>query len=320
MLSPQLVSLLEQPASLLAVALFLEWLLPLPQGFRPSALVPVLERLGHKVNRKGSPPTQQWLAGLLTPLVVLLPALLGNWALRNLSFYETLFDLLLLLWLLEWRPLKSELQALQQLIRADKTSMARLQLARWTRRDTRKLSPMGLCKATSEMLILRWLGQWFGVAFWFLLAGIEGALAFRLVQLMAQAFSPKLPRNLLFGECTSRLYRLLVWAPGWLASLLLGTFPGGGHALRAAFNQANQWHGSGSGALLSAMAGGLGISLGGPRYYLEQKVRYPRVGGTTEPSLETPMRVWSRLSTLMAVILLMLVGFAGLAVYAHHVS
>ena len=129
-----------------------------------------------------------------------------------------------------------------------------------------------------------------------------------------------MPRNLLFGECTSRLYRLLVWAPGWLASLLLGTFPGGGAALRAAFNQASQWHGSGSGALLSAMAGGLGVTLGGPRYYLEQKVRYARVGGTTEPSLETPMRVWSRLNTLMAVVLLLLVGFAGLAVYAHHVS
>ena len=97
MVSPQLITLLEQPASLLAVALFLEWLLPIPQAFRPSALVPMLERLGHKVNRKGSPPTQQWLAGLLTPLVVLLPALLGNWALRNLSLYETLFDLLLLL-------------------------------------------------------------------------------------------------------------------------------------------------------------------------------------------------------------------------------
>ena len=315
-----LLSWLEQPACLLVMAVILEWLLPLPLALRPSALVPLLERLAHKVNRRDHPPAQQWLAGLLTPMVVLLPALLGTWALRNLSLYTGLFDLLLLLWLLEWRPLKAEIQALQQLLRADKISMARLQLARWTRRDTSKLSKMGLSKAASEMLILRWLGQWFGVACWYLLTGIEGALAFRLVQLMAQAFTPKLPRNLLFGELTSRLYRLLALLPGWLAALLLGAFPGGGNALRAAFSQAKQWHGSGSGALLSAMAAGFGLSLGGPRYYLEQKVRYVRMGGSSEPDPTSPIRIRHRLNRLMFILLFLMVVFSGLAWHAQHLS
>ncbi|MBP8220185.1 MAG: cobalamin biosynthesis protein CobD, partial [Aeromonadaceae bacterium] len=73
-------TLLEQPAILLALALLLEWILPLPSQVQPSALVPLLERLSQKVNRRGTPLTQQWIAGLLTPLTVLIPALLGQWA------------------------------------------------------------------------------------------------------------------------------------------------------------------------------------------------------------------------------------------------
>ena len=311
-------ALLEQPAILLALALLLEWILPLPSQVRPSALVPLLERLSHKVNRRGTPLTQQWVAGLLTPLTVLIPALLGQWALRNLSLSEALFDLLLLVWLLEWRPLKNESQALQHLLRANKISMARLQLARWTRRDTSRLSLMGLCKAASEMTVLRWLGQWFGVAFWFLLAGIEGALTFRLLQLMAQAFSPKLARNLRFGEFCCRLYSLMLLLPGWFATLLLGAFPGGGPALLAAFRQARGWYSSGSGALLAAIAAGLGISLGGPRFYMEQKMRYVRLGGPREPDLQALEQVHRRLTALSVLLLFLLVGFEAIAFYAQY--
>jgi adenosylcobinamide-phosphate synthase len=313
-----LLTLFEQPASLLGLALLLEWLLPLPTSVKPSAVLPLLERLSLKVNRRGSPATQQWLAGLLTPLTVLFPVLLGQWALRNLSLSEALFDLVLLLWLIEWRPLKNESRGLQQLIRGNKLNMARLQLARWTRRDTARLSLMGVCKAASEMTILRWLGQWFGVGFWFLVAGIEGALTFRLLQLMAQAFTPKLPRNLLFGEFCCRLYRLSLLLPGWFATLLLGAFPGGGHALLAAFRQAKGWHSSGSGALLAAMAAGLGISLGGPRFYLEQKIRYVRLGGPQEPDLQAFTRVHQRLTALSMLLLVLLFGFEGIAFYAQH--
>lgn len=197
--------------------------------------------------------------------------------------------------------------------------MARLQLARWTRRDTSRLSLMGLCKAASEMTALRWLGQWFGVAFWFLLAGIEGALTFRLLQLMAQAFSPKLARNLQFGEFCCRLYSLMLLLPGWFATLLLGAFPGGGPALLAAFRQARGWYSSGSGALLAAIAAGLGISLGGPRFYLEQKIRYGGLGGSREPDLQALQQVQLPPLTALSVLLLfLLVGFEGIAFYAQY--
>ena len=308
----------EYPATLLALALLLEWLLPLPLAVRPSALVPLLERLCRKVNRRGTAVSQQWLAGIMTPLVVLLPALLATWALRNLSLYPPAFDLLLLLWLLESRPLQSESLSISQLLRADKLTMARLQLARWTRRETRTLSAMGTIKATTEMLVLRLLGQWLAVAFWYLLAGIGGALAFRLLQLMSQAFSPKLTTNQLFGEPVSRVYSAALLLPGSLFALLLGLFPGGSRALRTLFTQAKRWPCVGSGALLAALAGGLEIQLGGPRIYGASNVRLPRLGGIQEPGVTSIEQARRRLTLLGWLLLILALAGEVWMLHAHH--
>lgn len=48
--SEALWTLLSQPLPIAVCAIALEWLLPLPAGFRPSALVPALEQLARKVN------------------------------------------------------------------------------------------------------------------------------------------------------------------------------------------------------------------------------------------------------------------------------
>lgn len=311
---------LEQPLSLLLLALLLEWWLPIPMSWRPSALVPLLGRLALKVNPKGRPARQQTLAGLLTPLVILLPALLAYWSLSNLAVYEPALDLLLLLWLLESRPIKGEQLALTQLLKADKLAMARLQLGRWCQRETGNLSQMGTCKAAAEMVALRLLGQWFGVAVWFLLLGLPGALTFRLLQLMNQAFSPKRPQQRLFGEFSARFYRVLLSVPGLLLAWWLLLFPGGGAAALALWKQARHWPAFGSGALLAALGAGLNLQLGGPRFYHGQKVRQARLGGQGEPGPQDIGRVRRRLSLAAWSLILLLAGLNALYFYAHHQS
>lgn len=309
---------LEQPLSLLLLAMVLEWWLPIPVSWRPSALVPGLSRLARKVNPKGRAATQQQIAGLLTPVVILLPALLAYWSLSNLAVYEPALELLVLLWLLESRPIKGEQLALTQLLKAGKLSMARLQLGRWCQRETGNLSQMGTCKAAAEMVALRLLGQWFGVAIWYLLLGLPGALAFRLLQLMSQAFSPKRPQNRLFGEFSTRLYRTLLSVPGLLLAWWQLLFPGGGAAAQALWKQARHWPAFGSGALLAALGAGLNLQLGGPRFYAGQKVRLARIGGQGDPGPLDIGRVRRRLSLAAWSFILLLAGFNALYFYAHH--
>ena len=310
--------LAEHPMAILTVALFLEWLLPLPVGFRPSALVPLFERLARKVNAKGNSPSQQWIAGLLAPLVILVPLVLALWSLRNLSFYEPLFDLLLLLWLLEAHPLKSQSLIIERLLKSGKSEMARLHLSRWVKRDTHTLSAMGTAKAASEMIALRLLAQWFGVAFWYLAAGIYGAFLFRFIQLLAQAFSIKRPVNRLFGELTHRLFNLLLLPPAIILALTLGCFPGGGRAIYCLFSQTKSWPALASGAFLASLAGSLDLQLGGPRLYDGEMNRLKRIGWGKEPDATSPARVRKRLGWLGFWLWSLLVLFFVMLMHARH--
>ena len=204
---------LNAPPVILLAALLLEAWLPIPARWKPSALIPLLQRLVRRVNPKQSSPKQQWMAGLLLPLVVIIPSLIASWSMRNLAPWEMLFDTLLLSWLLESQPLKEGLLAVRQLVQQNKLALARLQLSRWVLRDTQSLSNMGVCKAAIEMSILRLLSQWFTVAFGYLLLGIHGALFCRLIQLLAQSCNMKLAANRLCGEFTARMLQTLNTIP-----------------------------------------------------------------------------------------------------------
>ena len=99
--------------------------------------------------------------------------------------------------------------------------------------------------------------------------------------------------------------------------LLQGAFAGGGRAVQQALLGARQWPAQGQGALLGAVAGGLNIRLGGPRFYDGHKLRYVTLGGCQEPDLSTPVRVLGRLRWLSLVWWLLSALFCGLYLYVH---
>nr|AXV45452.1 Cobalamin biosynthesis protein CbiB [uncultured organism] len=202
-----MTALASTTAAIMVGAALLEAVLPWPARFRPGAAVPLLTRLGHKVYRPDGSPSQQRQAGLLALLVVWVPCAAGLWAVRNLSLSEPLFDLLFLLLMLESRPLRELAQASRALATQETLVVARLQAASWLRRETGTLSVMGLNKAVSETCVLRLVGQWAGPLLGFALAGVQGALLWRLAQLMNQAWSPKQAEFVHFGRAASASIR-----------------------------------------------------------------------------------------------------------------
>lgn len=298
---PLAASLLSTSAAIALGAALLEALLPWPARFRLGAVLPLLVRLGRRVYRPDGSPRQQWQAGLLALLVVWLPCAAGLWAVRNLSLSEPLFDLLFLLLMLESRPLRELARATRALANQDTLVVARLQVAPWLRRETGSLSVMGLVKAVSETCALRLVGQWAGPLLGFALAGVQGALLWRLAQLMNQAWSPKSREFEHFGRAASALYQglcapaiLLLALPLLLIQLCLGQLPGLGARLRAAL----PWPYPAMGCLLSLVASATHTRLGGPRYYQGQLVRFPVLGDGTEPDAELPLRLLNRLALI----------------------
>lgn len=63
------------------------------------------------------------------------------------------------------------------------------------------------------------------------------------------------------------------------------------------------------------MAGGLGLRLGGPRYYADHKVRYPILGVGLEPQADSLLRVRNRLRWLTVIWLLLCLLMEGLWLY-----
>ena len=288
-----MTALASTTAAIMVGAALLEALLPWPARFRPGATVPLLTRLGHKVYRPDGSPSQQRQAGLLALLVVWVPCAAGLWAVRNLSLSEPLFDLLFLLLMLESRPLRELAQASRALATQETLVVARLQAASWLRRETGALSVMGLNKAVSETCVLRLVGQWAGPLVGFALAGVQGALLWRLAQLMNQAWSPKQAEFVHFGRAASALYQGLC-APAILLlalPLALTRLRQLGSKLRLAL----RWPYPAMGGLLSLLAQSTGCRLGGPRYYQGQLVRLPVFDEGAEPDATLPRRLLHRL-------------------------
>ena len=288
-----MTALASTTAAIMVGAALLEALLPWPARFRPGAAVPLLTRLGQKVYRPDGTPRQQSQAGLLALLVVWVPCAAGLWAVRNLSLSEPLFDLLFLLLMLESRPLRELALASRALATQETLVVARLQAASWLRRETGALSVMGLNKAVSETCVLRLVGQWAGPLLGFALAGVQGALLWRLAQLMNQAWSPKQAEFVHFGRAASALYQGLC-APAILLlslPLALTRLRQLGGKLRLAL----RWPYPAMGGLLSLLAQSTGCRLGGPRYYQGQLVRLPVFDEGAEPDATLPRRLLHRL-------------------------
>ncbi|HEH9429794.1 TPA: cobalamin biosynthesis protein [Aeromonas sobria] len=305
-------ALLSTTAAILVGAALLEAVIPWPSHLRLSAITPLLTRLGHKVHRADGTPRQQLQAGMLAMLVVWVPCAAGLWSLRNLALSEPLFDLLFLLLMLESRPLRELAHVTRSLATQETLPLARLQAAPWLKRETGKLSAMGIAKAVTESSSLRLVGQWAGPLLGYALAGVQGALLWRLTQLMSQGWSMKDPAFGYFGRAASALYQGLN-AP---TILLLGL-----PLLLPRLKQATQLLRSGAlwpypaiGMLLRLLADKCWLRLGGPRYYQGTLQRWPVLGSGDDPDGESPRKILNILQAMgwCWLMLALLVTVAGL--------
>lgn len=289
-------ALLSTTAAILVGAALLEAVIPWPSHLRLSAVTPLLTRLGHKVHRPDGSPGQQMQAGLLAMLVVWLPCAAGLWSLRNLALSEPIFDLLFMLLMLESRPLRELAHATHSLTTQETLPLARLQVAPWLKRETSKLSTMGLAKAVTESCALRLVGQWAGPLMGYALAGVQGALLWRLTQLMSQGWSMKDPAFGYFGRATSVLYQGLN-APTILLLGLPLLLPRLKQAAQLLRNGA-LWPYPAIGMLLTLLADKCRIRLGGPRYYQGTLQRWPVLGSSGDPGGESPRKVLNILQAM----------------------
>ncbi len=282
-----LITLLLENGTLLALwgALLLHWVISLPPEFHPIRIWQQLcVIVAEKVNNPSDTPKQRQLSGLLAWSIMWLTVLISLVALKQFVWLDSLFNLTLLWFAIEWKHPHQLAHRLSKGIAEDRIGYCRHLLSLEINRDTDKLSRVGLGKATAETLLMGYGRQVVAVLFWYCLAGGIGAILYRLALTLARSWSPSRLSYQYFGLPAVRILAAADIIPLRLFALLLTLGRNVGNAIRVLWQQGEQWLLPGPGWLLAAAGGKLTLSLGGPAIYAEQRRDRPSIGGPIAPA------------------------------------
>ncbi|WP_232784059.1 cobalamin biosynthesis protein [Moritella sp. Urea-trap-13] len=273
--------------------------LPLcPPRYHPTQLLNNLfSNIANKVNNAQRSHQQQYIAGSLATLVMLGFILAIAVVIQFIVIEAIIFELLLLLCLLQWEKIslpEINLGALEK-----QTIISQIQPR--ILRDLDQLSLLGLHKASIENLCLRNSYQWFAVIFWYSCLGIWPAIIYRVIQLMAHNWNSKLVVNHQFGRPAASLLQLLSAPTHVILACTLRSLQRATSPFSNLIQQAKQWHHFSSGLLLSSFAYSLAIQLGGPRKYQGVMLRFSQLGHSQPAQRNDIHRAQQKLTLAMVV-------------------
>jgi adenosylcobinamide-phosphate synthase len=154
-------------------------------------------------------------------------------------------------------------------------------------RDAMSLDRYGVVRAAIESLAENFSDGVVALAFWYLLLGLPGLFAYKMINTLDSMIGHRTPRYRSFGWAAARLDDVLNAVPAPLSGLFLAAAAiftkdsRAGHALRIMLRDGRKHHSPNAGWPESAMAGALGLALAGPRRYSEGLVADTWLGDGT---------------------------------------
>jgi len=264
---------LDRPEQLLA-ALLAEAALGYPAW--------LLRRVGHPVTWVGrliAAMDQCWnreryrLSGGIAAMLVLLAVGGGTgWMIEHLmvsgwagGWVWTLAIILLATTGLAQRSLWSHVSAVAAPLGRGDAEGARTALSLVVGRDTAALDEAGIAAAGIETLAESFCDGIVAPAFWFALLGLPGLLAFKFISTADSMIGHRDARYELFGKASARMDDAMNWVPARLSGVLICLAGCGGWQVMA--RDAGRHLSPNAGWPESAMAGALGVTLGGGACY-----------------------------------------------------
>jgi adenosylcobinamide-phosphate synthase len=236
-------------------------------------LISLLDRM---CNRETDAPSRRRLAGVATLVILLAVAITVGVLVEHIFAlvpYGIVGIAIVASSLLAQRSLHSHVAAVAKALETGGIAEGRKAVSMIVGRDPERLDEGGVSRAAIESLAENFSDGIVAPAFWLALAGLPGAIAYKAVNTADSMIGHRSERHRDFGWAAARFDDLINLPASRLAALLIVAaalvLPGAspGNAWKALLRDANKHRSPNAGWPEAAMAGALGLSIAGPRYY-----------------------------------------------------
>jgi adenosylcobinamide-phosphate synthase len=191
-------------------------------------------------------------------------------------------------------------------LQSNELSLARTAVGRIVGRDVDQLDEIGVCAAALESLAESFNDGVVAPAFWLLVAGLPGLFAYKALNTADSLIGHWELRWRAFGWAAARGDDIANLIPARLAGGLIALVAGRGW--RIMLRDAPAHASPNAGWPEAAMAGALGVQLGGPAVYDGRPHERPRFGDGSRPGIDHLQRgltLYVRACVLLAILLLL---------------
>ena len=276
-----------QPLIVLVLALLLDKYFGEPRSFHPlvgfGKLANGIEKWLYGAEK--SADYQRRLRGILAVLLAVLPLTLLASMVYVHSTLQFVFEVLIVTIAIGANSLEIHARKIIEPLQNNNLNSARKNIALIVSRDTSKMQQPEIIRATVESVLENGNDAVFAAIFWYLLAGIPGVLAYRLINTLDAMWGYRNRHYLYFGWAAARLDDVFNWLPARLCALTYVLLGNRELALHSWQYQASKWDSPNAGPVIAAGAGALGVSLGGKAVYDGIVHHRPIVGSGPGPEL-----------------------------------
>lgn len=263
-------------------------------SFHPIRLIGLMIEKGERWLRQSPTlPVQEFARGLGLVIVVVVTTYLGAVLILQLTtalswWVGEITTVVLGSLCLARRSLKEHAQAVLFPLQVENLEQARARLARIVSRDTAELSESEVVRGTVESVAENSSDGVIAPLFYLLLGGVPLALAYKAVNTLDSMLGYRTERYEYFGKAAARLDDLVNFIPARMTALALVGAAWLGKQLDYPFDAVAAWriawrdgrkHASpNAGYPEAALAGALGVQLGGPSRYFGKVEEKPTLG------------------------------------------
>jgi len=266
---------------LLILALTLDWLLGEPKRWHPlvgfGLLANWFERRWH---RSDVSTDSQILRGGLAWFLLIAPFVVMAYLLSLLPIWGVLFTVVGLYLSIGHKSLYQHVMPIIDALKNNNERQARELTGRIVSRDTDTLN---IANASIESVLENGNDAVFAALFWFLIAGLPGVIALRLINTLDAMWGYKNTRYLYFGRVAARMDDVMNFIPARLTALSYALLGKTRLALHCWRSQAGLHDSPNAGPVMASGAGALAVTIGGPACYQAEWHQRPNFGTGREP-------------------------------------